>query len=148
MKKILLVSLIFLFIGIILGTKIISLLKVEDVFQDDTIYYFLQEGVYTNKEILDENTESLNIKLINQEDNKYYVYLGITKDVENAKKIKKIYKAKGYDIYIKEKHLSNEEFSSNITQFDLLINSTNSEEEILKITEVVFANYEEIIKKQ
>ena len=26
--------------------------------------------------------------------------------------------------------------------------STNNEEEILKITEVIFANYEEIIKKQ
>lgn len=148
MKKILIVSSSFLLIGIILGSKIISLSKVEDVFQSGTVYYFLQEGVYTTEEILNENTENLNIKLINKEDNKYYVYLGITKDVENAKKIKNIYKNKGYDIYIKEKNLSNEEFSSNITQFDLLINSTNNEEEILKITEVVLANYEEIIKKQ
>ncbi|MBO5120764.1 MAG: hypothetical protein J6C28_03640 [Bacilli bacterium] len=148
MKKNIIISLIFLVIGIILGTKIISLSKIEDVFQNETIYYFLQEGVYTTEEILNENTESLNIKLINKDENKYYVYLGITKDVENAKKIKKIYKNKGYDIYIEEKTLSNEEFSSNITQFDLLINSTNNEEEILKITEVVLANYEEIIKKQ
>lgn len=148
MKKILIISSIFLIIGIILGSKIIFLSKVDDVFQSGTVYYFLQEGVYTKEEILKENTENINVKLINKEDNKYYVYLGITKNVENAKKIKKIYQDKGYDIYIKEKYLSNEEFSSNITQFDLLISSTNVEEEILKINEVVFANYEEIIKKQ
>lgn len=148
MKKTLIISLAFLLIGIIIGVKIISFSKIEDVFQSGTVYYFLQEGVYTTEEILKENTKSMNIKLINREDNKFYVYLGITKDVENAKKIKKIYQDKGYDLYIKEKYLSNEEFFSNITQFDLLINSTNDEEEILKITEVVIANYEEIIKNQ
>lgn len=148
MKKLLFTSLLFLMIGIILGMKILSLSKIENVFHEGTVYYFLQEGVYKTEEILKENTEKFNVKLIENEEDKFYVYLGITKDVENAKKIKKIYKEKGYDLYIKEKYLSNEEFSSNITQFDLLINSTENEEEILKILEVVFANYDEIIKKQ
>ena len=71
MKKNIIISLIFLVIGIILGTKIISLSKIEDVFQNETIYYFLQEGVYTTEEILNENTESLNIKLINKDENKF-----------------------------------------------------------------------------
>ena len=43
--------------------------------------------------------------------------------------------------------LSNEEFNNNVTQFDLLINATTSEKEILTIEKVVLANYEEIIKK-
>lgn len=148
MKKAIVLGLSFFIIGTILGMKIFSLSKIEDVFHSGTVYYFLQEGAYTSEEILKENTDKFNIKLIEQEEDKFYVYLGITKDVENAKKIKKLYKEKGYELYIKEKYLSNEEFSSNITQFDLLISSTNNKEEILKILEVVFANYEEIIKKQ
>ena len=76
-----------------------------------------------------------------------YVYLGITRDSNNAKKIKAIYEKKGYQIYIKEQNLSNEEFYNNVTQFDLLITGTNKESEILTIEEVVLANYEELIKK-
>ena len=64
------------------------------------------------------------------------------------KKIKKIYSDKGYNIYIKEVKLNNEEFYNNVTQFDLLINNTNNSNEILTITEVVLANYEEIVKSQ
>ena len=95
-----------------------------------------------------ENTKDIEVKLINEENDKYYVYLGITKDEENAKKIKEIYTNKGYQLYIKEVSLTNEEFYNNVEQFDLLIKNTNKEEEILTIEEVVLANYEEIIKKQ
>lgn len=149
MKKIIILSLLFLTIGIILGTKIYSATaSLENVFAEGTTCYFLQEGVYSNEEIMQENTNSIKIKLSESIDNKNYVYVGLTKDIENAKKIKRIYLEKGYDIYIKEQRITNEEFLSNLTQFDLLLNSTNDTEEILKITEVIFANYEEIIKKQ
>lgn len=149
MKKIIILSLLFLTIGIILGTKIYSATaSLENVFAEGTTCYFLQEGIYSNEEIMQENTNSIKIKLSESIDNKNYVYVGLTKDIENAKKIKRIYLEKGYDIYIKEQRITNEEFLSNLTQFDLLLNSTNDTEEILKITEVIFANYEEIIKKQ
>lgn len=149
MKKIIILSTIFLIIGIILGTKIYSATtSIENVFSEGTTYYFLQEGVYSSETIMKENTDNIKIKLVDYQDNKYYVYLGITKDEKNAQKIKNIYTQKGYDIYIKEQKLANEELSNNITQFDLLINNTKDEEEILTITEVVLANYEEIIKNQ
>ena len=95
-----------------------------------------------------ENTKDLETKLVNKENDKFYVYLGITRDEENAKKIKQIYNNKGYQLYIKEVSLSNEEFYNNVTQFDLLIKNTDKKEEILTIEEVVLANYEEIIKSQ
>lgn len=149
MKKLIILSIFFLTIGIILGTKIYSATtSLENVFAEGTTYYFLQEGVYSSEEIIQENTENINVKLIDFQDDKFYVYLGITKDEKNAKKIKQIYTEKGYDIYIKEQKLLNEEFSSNVTQFDLLISNTSNSEEILTITEVVLANYEEIIKNQ
>ena len=94
-----------------------------------------------------ENTKDIQVKTVDTINNKQYVYLGITRDNNNAKKIKDIYEKKGYQIYIKEQNLSNEEFYNNVTQFDILVNSTDKASEILTIEEVVLANYEELIKK-
>ncbi len=150
MKKTFLLSIFFITLGTILGIFLRNSYKdnLLGAFGEGKIYYFLQEGVYSNKDIMTENTKDLNIKLVNEENGKYYVYLGITRDEENVKKIKEIYNTKGYQLYIKEINLSNEEFYNNVTQFDLLIKNTTKEEEILTIEEVVLANYEEIIKKQ
>lgn len=97
---------------------------------------------------MQENTKDLLVKTVDSKNDKQYVYLGITRDEKNAKKLKEIYENKGYQIYIKEQNLSNEEFYNNVTQFDILINSTNKESEILTIEEVVLANYEELIKRK
>lgn len=121
--------------------------KLINTFSEGKTYYFIQEGVYSSKEIMAENTKDILIKTVDTLNNKQYVYLGITRDNNNAKKIKDIYEKKGYQIYIKEQNLSNEEFYNNVTQFDILVNSTDKESEILTIEEVVLANYEELIKK-
>ena len=121
--------------------------KLINTFSEGKTYYFIQEGVYSSKEIMTENTKDIQVKTVDTLNNKQYVYLGITRDNNNAKKIKDIYEKKGYQIYIKEQNLSNEEFYNNVTQFDILVNSTDKESEILTIEEVVLANYEELIKK-
>lgn len=121
--------------------------KLINTFSEGKTYYFIQEGVYSSKEIMAENTKDILVKTVDTLNNKQYVYLGITRDNNNAKKIKDIYEKKGYQIYIKEQNLSNEEFYNNVTQFDILVNSTDKESEILTIEEVVLANYEELIKK-
>ena len=94
---------------------------------------------------MQENAGDLANKLTTFEDNKYYVYVGITQDKENAERIKKIYEDMGYQIYIKDVRLNNEEFANNVTQFDLLVKESSSSEDVLTIEEVVLANYEEII---
>ena len=146
MKKKIFYSIIILITGIIVGRNI-YLSKSTQVFSNKDIYYFIQEGVYSSKSIMEENIKNMDLKVVDEIDNKYYVYLGITKDENIAKRLKEIYESQGYQIYIKEVSLSNEEFNNNVTQFDLLINATTSEKEILTIEKVVLANYEEIIKK-
>ncbi len=150
MKKTFLLSSFFLILGTVSGIILNTKYKdtIISTFNEGKIYYFLQEGVYSNEKIMLENTKDLETKLVNKENDKFYVYLGITRDEENAKKIKQIYNNKGYQLYIKEVSLSNEEFYNNVTQFDLLIKNTDKKEEILTIEEVVLANYEEIIKSQ
>ena len=145
MKKKIFYSIIILITGIIVGRNI-YLSKTTQTFSNKDIYYFIQEGVYSSKSIMEENIKNMDLKVVDEIDNKYYVYLGITKDENIAKKLKEIYESLGYQIYIKELSLSNEEFNNNVTQFDLLINASTSTKEILTIEKVVLANYEEIIK--
>lgn len=149
MKKTIMISLLSIGLGALTGIIFNSTYKEKIIktFSEGKPYYFIQEGVYSSTEIMNENTKDLLVKTVDTSNNKHYVYLGITRSSDNAQKIKKIYENKGYQIYIKEQNLSNEEFYNNVTQFDLLINSTDKESEILTIEEVVLANYEELIKK-
>lgn len=143
---------IFLFIVVITSIVTIKAYSAKDkiisIFNEGSTYYFLQEGIYTSKDILEENTKDINVKAIDYKNNKYYVYLGITKDEKIAMKMKKIYENQGYQIYIRELKLANEEFDSNLIQFDFLANSVTTDKELLTIQEVVLANYEEIIKNR
>ncbi len=146
MKKKIFYILIILTTGFIIGRNI-YLSDIKETFSNKDIYYFIQEGVYSNKSIMEENIKNMDLKIVDEIDNKYYVYLGITRDSTIASKLKEIYEQQGYQIYIKEVSLSNEEFKNNVTQFDLLINATSNTKEILTIEKVILANYEEIIKK-
>lgn len=150
MKKALILGLLFLSIGAMFGNYFYTNVKekLQTTFSSGSTYYFIQEGVYTTKDIMEENVKNITTRVVDLKNDKYYVYLGITKDYEVAQKIKSIYEEEGYQLYIKEMNLSNEEFYNNVIQFDMLIKNTNSKEEILTIEEVVLANYEEIIQKE
>ena len=145
MKKTMLLAVIFVVLGAVCGNYLYK--KAPDtvsVFQTNQTFYFLQEGIYSSKDIMQENVGDLMNKLVVLEDNKYYVYVGITMDQDNANKIKKIYENMGYQIYIKKMTLDNEEFASNVSQFDLLVQESDTDEDVLTVEEVVLANYEQI----
>ena len=145
MKKTMLLAVIFVVLGAVCGNYLYK--KAPDtvsVFQTNQTFYFLQEGIYSSKDIMQENVGDLTNKLVVLEDNKYYVYVGITMDQNNANKIKKIYENMGYQIYIKKMTLDNEEFASNVSQFDLLVQESDTDEDVLTVEEVVLANYEQI----
>lgn len=151
MKKTLKISIFSIALGAIAGIILNNTYKEKlstSFLNEGKTYYFIQEGVYSSTSSMQENTKELLVKTVDSKNDKQYVYLGITRDEKNAKKLKEIYENKGYQIYIKEQNLSNEEFYNNVTQFDILINSTNKESEILTIEEVVLANYEELIKRK
>ena len=143
MRKTIGVSILLLVLGTIIGNGLYNKLHTSflEVFKENNSCYFIQEGIYS------ENTKDIDIKLIEKENNKYYVYLGISSNLDNANKLKDIYEKEGYKVRIKEVNLNNEEFYTNLVQFDLLIDKTSSDNEILTIEEVILANYEEIIRK-
>lgn len=127
-------------IGIVFHNKISS-----DVFAFNEGYplYFIRQGVYTDKDILDVNTESIDPKLIINKDNKYYVYVGITSNEKIAKQIEEIYDDMNIEVNKTQMSVNDESFVNNVKQFDSIILSSKKDE-ILNVEEVILSNYEEV----
>ena len=107
--------------------------------------YFLQQGVYKNLENVKSSTKDIENYIIEEKEDKYYVYVGITTKMENAKRIKKIYKDKGINLYIKEAMIDNEEFYSNLEQYDVLLSGVSKSDDVLSISKVILSSYEEMV---
>ena len=80
-----------------------------------------------------------------KEDDKYYSYIGMTSSIKVAEEIKKIYKKKGIDIYIKTKYIEEENLMNQIKQYDVLLESSKTIEEINSVLKTVLATYDEIM---
>lgn len=135
MKKIIINGLIYIIIGYILGNVLFkSKIDLIKNITNKEIYYFIEEK--------GSNITKTSIKGYDN----LYIKKGISRDLETANKIKSILEEQNKKITIKEKYLTNKEFKETVTQFDNLINETQSHEEILKIEETVIATYEEILR--
>ena len=148
MKKIIIKGIFFVAIGFFIGQFLFGE-KIELIkkLQKGDTYYFLEEGVYSNYNNIQNNINAYR-KIIENKNNKYHVYIGITRDKKVLEKLKKIYKEDNINVSVKEINLYSQEFKNNVEQFDLLIKQTKDNSQILTIEEVVIANYQEIIKKQ
>ena len=135
MKKIIINGLIYIIIGYILGNVLFkSKIDLIKNITNKEIYYFIEE-----------KGSNITTTSIKGYDN-LYIKKGISRDLETANKIKSILEEQNKKVTIKEKYLTNKEFKETVTQFDNLINETQSHEEILKIEETVIATYEEILR--
>ena len=148
MKKIIIKGILLVAIGFFIGQLLFGE-KIELIkkLQKGDTYYFLEEGVYSNYNNIQNNINAYR-KIIENKNNKYHVYIGITRDKKVLEKLKKIYKEDNINVSVKEINLYSQEFKNNVEQFDLLIKQTKDNSQILTIEEVVIANYQEIIKKQ
>ena len=146
-KKIILSVIFTMLLGIATAKVVYSkTISSYDKKSNNTVY-FLQLGVYTNKNSMQLDTESIENKIVTQENDKYYVYVGISKSKKNLEKVSKLYKNDGYNLYIKEMSVLNNEFLVNLEQFDKLIESAKTNEEINTINMVILSSYEEMVIK-
>ena len=109
----------------------------------DTLY-FLQQGVYSNEDIMKQSMSGFQYYIYNAEEDGYHAYVGITKSIEIASKIKEYFKTKGYDIYVKEDNVSNLDFVSVVNQYDLLLVDASGDA-IEDICNHVLSSYEELV---
>ena len=144
MNKKFLLSVVVVMVLAVLTAKVVYS-KTNVIEEDKDATYFLQLGVYSDSESMEKDTKNIENKLVLQEDGKYYVYVGISKYKENLEKISKLYNNLGYSLYIKPRKIINQEFLLNLEQFDKLLSSAESVEEINTIEAVIISSYEEMV---
>lgn len=113
----------------------------------ETVYY-IQVGEYDNKSEMEKGMIDFESYIYSTLDNKFYTYIGISKNKENLSKIQGIYKEKGYDTYIREKELDNEKFIKVLEQYDTLLSKTDDNKTILIICNQVLERYEELVNNE
>lgn len=109
--------------------------------------YFIQQGVYSSKTSMEENTTDFPYYIYDVLDDKYHVYIGITKLSENANKLKEFFNEKGYNIYVKEINISNKEFLEAINNYDELLSKTNDSKSIQTLCNQILNKYEELVRQ-
>ena len=148
MKKYFLTLVMCVLTGLILGkimfnqyeidnTKKVSSNSIEKV-------YFFQVGVYAKFENLKHAKENYTNSIYIKQDDKYYLFVGMTKDIENKEKLKKYFDELTYDTYVKEIEVSNQGFLENLAQYDMMLKSANTIDEIKNINDTILAKYEEL----
>lgn len=145
--KIIKYSIFFIIVGYLFGTIFFNNISMFLVPTKNT-YYVLLEGVYADRDSINKNTYNITNKIIDYKNNKYYVYLGITKDLVVFERLRKIYEKRGIKVVKSQRDFISDEFLASVNQFDLLIKDTNDDDQVLTIEEVVLANYDEIFKKK
>lgn len=107
--------------------------------------YFIQYGVFSSKESMEENALQLQNYVYNIEDNLYYVYIGITKDKEIADKIVEYYKRINYETIVKKFNIQNKEFIKLLDNYDKVLKSTSDDTVIASILNQILMKYEEVV---
>lgn len=106
---------------------------------------FIQAGVYSSKESMEESMKDFNYYIYKIKDKMYYSYIGITKSEENLKKLKNHFKEKGYDVYIADIYIDNIKFLETLDQYEKVLEETNDSKTIEAVCSQVLSKYEEII---
>jgi len=147
MRKILVPLISAIVIGLILGKYLFSQYekKVDTVFQTDETIYVLQQGVYSTSENVEKYTSTLDYYIVHHDDKYYRVYVAITHNKDNVDILEEYYMSKGNDIYVRELTTNNLEFLELIKQYDLLLQSSSGENELLQIEKQILSKYEELV---
>ena len=144
-KKFLFMIFLGIFLGAFLGHLFYKNYMEEQNLDNDYNSYLLQLGIYDTKEDMQKSLNNINNYMIIEKNNKFYVYLGISSKKENATKIKDAFLEQNIELSIKKTVIDNIEFMSNLEQFDILLDSAVTSEDVMSINEVILSSYEEMV---
>ena len=140
------------FIGVLIIAIVLGFISSKIVYgltdkKNDEEYnaYFLQAFVYTDNKNIDEILKKFDSYVIEDENGKKHVYVGITSSKNNKDKIEKLYKSKNVEIYAKKRMINNNNFMINLKQYDIFLSELNKEEDIFSVTEAILSNYDEFV---
>ena len=145
-KYIVSIFLSFIF-GVYLGMFVLKQYKdfdVTSVFNYYDTLYFIEIGTYSDIDSMKSDLGNFSSYIYDIDDKGYHAYVGITKNHENALKVKEYFNDVGYDIIVRENRVSNGVFISIVNQYDLVLKDA-SDDAIGDICSQVINSYEELV---
>lgn len=107
--------------------------------------YFIRYGTYDSVEEMEKDTLSLVNYVYNIIDDKYYVYIGITRSHDNLIKLNNYYSLLGYKTITEEFLVTNRTFLEELENYDNILFNTEDEVVISSISSLVLEKYEVIV---
>lgn len=151
-KKYIMPVFMALIVGLVLGRFILNQYtfegKIIPTISASKQAYFIQQGVYSTKESMESNVKNFPYYIYMIDNDKYYVYIGITLLEENMNKIKGYYGEKGYNTYVKQLSINNEDFIIILEQYDSLLKESSDTEVIGTVCSQILTKYEELVLKK
>ncbi len=122
--------------GFLFGSIFFKNYQGVDYLSEDGNIFYLQYGVYTTMDAASNNIKNLTKNyFIREQDNKYYVYLGVTTDYNKALKLKEKYESENIHIYIRSDYVENSETLLKLKEYDLRLEDDNVESVMKEIFE-------------
>lgn len=146
MKKYFFPIIFSLFLGVFMAYLIINSYESLDgaaVSAKTEKVFFIQRGVYSSLESMNEAMSDFTDYIYGVEDNMYHCYVGLSLNSDNASKIVNVYKSQNIDTIVKEKVIEYTEFIDILSKYDEILSKTDDFKSIQTINNQVLAKYEE-----
>ncbi len=137
-KNVIIVIFLGIVIGYLFGSLIYKNYQGSEYQEDDGNIYYVQYGVYISKEAAVKNSKSLDNYLIKEDDDKFYVYLGVTTTLNTALKIQNYYEDKNIHTYIRSDYVENSETLNKLKEYDVKLEDLKSNEELQSVIKEIF----------
>ena len=148
MKKNLYWIFIAILSGIILGYLTFNKyedLNVRNVIKLDDGVYMIKYGTFYDMDEMINTVKEIDRYIYINNDNKYDVYIAISKSYENISRILDIYKNQISNLKIEKVNTENNEFIQNLDEYEKLLTSCDDEKSLLIIENQILSCYEKMV---
>lgn len=149
MKKYILSISLALIIGMIFGNFFLKQYEayegIKITSNEGESLYFIRYNIYDSIEEMEKGTISLVNYVYTVIDDKYYVYIGITKRADNLIKLNNYFSSLGYKTITEEFLITDPEFLLELENFDNILFNTDDSVVISSVSSLVLERYEELV---
>lgn len=145
MKKKLGAIVIVVLLGTMIGKLWVTKEKAYESSKEVNSVYFLLENCYEEESGAKEKAKTFSSFTILKQDGRYCLYLGMTRDKDNALKIQELWRKQNVPLSRKEFVVENDKFLSELNQYDVLLKNARKQEEIDGILKSIFSTYDETV---
>ena len=120
MKKHLFTIILSLIVGFLLANFMLRQYSTETpfpVFNRSETVYLIQQGVYSSVESMNYNTRDISYFIYSLIGEMYHVYIGMTLDENNARKLQEFYENLGIETIIRTTTISDNEFINKLRNY-------------------------------